>query len=359
MKSHNLWLTTMALLVILFSSCADKHSQTDQEEVRYVKSASVLPANDNNTVILNGVVKELRQVTLSFKVGGPVQTLLVDAGDYINKGEIIAQIDKRDYRIQVQATKAQYTQAKAEYERYQELYQRKRLPENTLDKLKAGYLMAKSQYEAAENALIDTDLKAPFSGYINKKLIENFETVGPGSPIVELLDFTDLEVVVSIPEGQINQMGEVKEITCDIRNANQFNIPAKVKSLSKKSGNDRMFEAKILLQADDFKSNIKPGMVAKVKVTKEQLNGDGLLVPVESVFSNNQEKYVWIIQANNMQVTKQKVSVLKVHGNGLIEINSKLKAGDKIVTAGVHTLIEGQTVKVLPKKSTTNIGGLL
>lgn len=120
-----------------------------------------------------------------------------------------------------------------------------------------------------------------------------------------------------------------------------------------------MFEAKILLQADDFKSNIKPGMVAKVKVTKEQLNGDGLLVPVESVFSNNQEKYVWIIQANNMQVTKQKVSVLKVHGNGLIEINSKLKAGDKIVTAGVHTLIEGQTVKVLPKKSTTNIGGLL
>lgn len=359
MKSQNLWLTTLILLVVVFSSCSDKQVQSNEDEARYVKSATVLPTSDNNTIIYNGVVKELRQVTLSFKVGGPVQTLLVGAGDYVKKGDIIAQIDKRDYRIQEQATKAQYTQAKAEYERYQELYQRKRLPENTLDKLKAGYLMAKSQYEAAKNALLDTDLKAPFSGYINKKLIENFETVGPGTPIVELLDFTDLEVVVSIPEGQINQMGKVKNITCDIRNANQFNIAAEVKSLSKKSGSDRMFEAKLLLKADEFKSSIKPGMVAKVKVTKEQQNGEGLLVPVEAVFSSNQEKYVWIIQSKNMQVTKQKVSVLKVHGNGLIEINSNIKAGENIVTAGVHSLIEGQKVKILPKKSETNIGGLL
>ena len=357
MKSKSLWLSILLTTAVVFTSCSDKTTSSKEEKVRYVKSTEVLPAQGNSKLIYNGVVKELRQVTLSFKVGGPVQELLVDAGDYVQKGQTLARIDKRDYKIQVQATEAQFKQTKAEYERYKELYQRKKLPENTLDKLEAGYLMAKSQYEAAVNSLNDTDLKAPFSGYINKKMIENYQTVGAGQPIVELLDFSNLEVVVSIPEGQINEMNEVTRITCDIKNANQKDIPAKVKSLSKKTGSDHMFEAKILLEGDKL-DQIKPGMVAKVNVIKMEDAQSGLLVPVESVFSQAGKKYIWIID-QNMSVKKHEVTVSKVHGNGLIELKNHIKVGQKIVTAGVHTLVEGQTVKVLPKKSETNIGGLL
>ena len=298
MKSKNLWLSILLTTAVVFTSCGDKCSTQEEAKVRYVKSAVALPASGNSKLVYNGVVKENRQVTMSFKVGGPVEALLVDAGDYVQKGQILARIDKRDYKIQVQATEAQYKQTKGEYERYKELYQRKKLPENTLDKLEAGYLMAKSQYEAAKNALADTDLKAPFSGYINKKMIENFQTVGAGQPIVELLDFSNLEVVVSIPEGQINEMNEVATITCDIKNAGLSAIPAKVKTLSKKTGSDRMFEAKILLKGDNL-DNVKPGMVAKVNVVKLLEGGNGLLVPIESVFAEAGKKYVWIISQNS------------------------------------------------------------
>ncbi len=348
----------LVLIAVVFTSCGDKCATQEAEQVRYVKSSEVLPANGNSKLIYNGVVKENRQVTLSFKVGGPVQELLVDAGDYVQKGQVLARIDKRDYNVQVQATEARYTQAKAEYERYLELYERKKLPENTLDQLKAGYLMAKSQYEAATNALTDTDLRAPFAGYVNQKLIENFETVGAGQPVVELLDFSDLEVVVSIPEGQINAMNEISKITCDIKNANQFNIPAKVKTLSKKTGDDRMFEAKILLQGNDLNKGIKPGMVAKVNVLKFEEGENGMLVPIESVFAEAGKKHVWIISEDST-VEKHEVFASKVRENGLIEIKNHIKAGQQVVTAGVHSLIEGQKVKVLPKQSETNIGGLL
>ncbi len=358
MKSTSLWLSMMVLIAILFTSCGGECTETNDEQVRYVKSTEVLPAQENAKLIYNGVVKESRQVTLSFKVGGPVQELLVDAGDYVKKGQVLARIDKRDYKIQIQAAEAQYIQTKGEYERYQELYKRKKLPKNTLDKLKAGYLMAKSQFEAAQNALNDTDLKAPFSGYVDKKLIENFETVGPGKPVIELLDFADLEVVVSIPEGQINELNEVSKISCDIRNANQFNIPAKIKSVSKKSGKDRMFEAKIILENENLSENVKPGMVAKVNVLMSKEGESGFLVPVESVFASAQKKYIWLI-GQNMKIKKQEVSASKIHGNGLIEIKANIKVGEKVVTAGVHSIVEGQIVKILPKTSKTNIGGLL
>ena len=358
MKKISFYIPAMVLAIGLLSSCGDNTTEKT-ESIRYVKATEVLPSQGNDVLIYNGVVKERRDVTLSFKVGGPVNELLVDVGDYVNKGQAIAKIDKRDYKIQLQAREAQYTQAKGEYERYQELYKRKKLPENTLDKLKAGYLMAKSQYEAAVNALEDTELKAPFSGYVNKKFIENFETVGPGVPIIQLLDFSDLEVAVSIPENNINEMSDVYKITCDIRNANKSGIPATVKSISKKTGSDRMFEAKILLEDNDIKHKIKPGMVAKVKVQKNNSDNNNLLVPIESVFSNGQKKYVWLIDNNSHKVKKREVNVSEIQGNGLVEISATINIGDIVVTAGIHSLVENQEVKVLPKKSETNIGGLL
>jgi RND family efflux transporter MFP subunit len=356
MKRVNFLIPVFLLVLGLLTSCGSTEPK-EKEVVRYVKTAEVLPVSGNSTLIYNGVVKENRQVTLSFKVAGPIVELTVDAGDYVNKGQVLARIDKRDYNVNVQASEARYTQSKAEYERYKELYERKKLPENTLEKLKAGYLMAKSQYEAAVNALEDTDLKAPFAGYVNKKMIENFQTVGAGQPIIELLDFSDLEVVVSIPEGQINEMNEVAKITCDIKNANQFAIPGIVKSLSKKTGSDHMFEAKILLKGENLKQ-VKPGMVAKVNVLKDELDNSGLLVPVEAVFSQSEKKYIWVVD-QDMTVQKHEVTVIKIQQNGLIELKNHVQVGSKVVIAGVHSLVEGQKVQILPEISETNIGGLL
>ncbi len=358
MKSKKLWLSLLMLVSVLITSCSEKSANSQEEPVRFVKSAEVISYTGDIESIYNGEVKERSQVTLSFKVGGPVTKLLVDVGDYVEKGQVLVQIDKRDYSVQVNAAEAQYKQAKAEYERYQKLYERKKLPENTLDRLKAGYLMAKSQYDAALNALADTDLKAPFSGYVNQKLIENFETVGPGQPIVELLDLKDLEVVFNVPENHIASINKDVLIRCDIKTANRLNLPSKIKTISKKSGEDRLFEVKVILEGE-VNNTIKPGMVAKVKVVQKGDIEEGLMVPVESVFSEGGKNSVWVVNKNNKKVTKRNVQVKKICGEGYLHIISDIKAGDVVVTAGVHSLIENQEVKLLPKKSKTNNGGLL
>ncbi len=352
-----IWMPVVMIMAMIFYSCSEQSEQKKQT-ARYVKTFTVHPGSAIKETVFNGVVNEQREVTLSFKVAGPVNQLLVDDGDYVEKGQVIARIDKRDYKVNLDVATAQYNQAKSEYERYQELYDRDKLPANTLDKIKAGYLMAKSQYENAKNALEDTDLKAPFSGYIHQKLIENFETVSAGRPIVKLIDVSSLDVTISVPEAMVNQMEKVNKITCDIKNAHQENIPASIKTISKKSGLDRLFEVKINITPNN-RTTVKPGMVAVVNVQYQPKGDSNTQVPVEAVFAQGSKSYVWVVDKNTNEVSKQEVSVGKLLGSGMIEIVSGITTGNVVVTAGVHSLVENQQVKLMPKKSATNIGELL
>ncbi len=352
-----IWMPVVMIMAMIFYSCSEQAEQTS-EKARYVKTFTVHSGSDIQETVFNGVVNEQREVTLSFKVAGPVNQLLVDDGDYVEKGQVIARIDKRDYKVNLDVATAQYNQAKSEYERYQELYNRKKLPANTLDKVKAGYLMAKSQYENAQNALADTDLKAPFSGYIHQKLIENFETVSAGRPIVSLIDVSTLDITISVPEGMVNEMEKVQKIACDIKNANQDNIPGTIKTVSKKSGPDRLFEVKINITPED-RSTVKPGMVALVNVQYTEKGDAHTQIPVEAVFGQGNESYVWVVNTDSNTVSKQLVNIGELKGSGMIEVISGIQAGSKVVTAGVHSLENNQQVKLMPKKSATNIGELL
>ncbi|WP_282038496.1 efflux RND transporter periplasmic adaptor subunit [Saccharicrinis aurantiacus] len=351
------FIAVQAILVLGFSACSNTND-AKVKKARYVKSYKVLPSSGNKTIVYNGVVSENREVALPFKVGGPVTQLLVDDGEYVERGQTIASIDKRDYKINVQTAKAQFEQIEAEYDRYQKLYNQDKLPANTLDKVKSGYLMAKSQLEAAENALSDTDLRAPFSGYISEKLIENFETVAPGQPIVKLIDVSKLEVIISIPENQINEVEKLENITCDIKNANRFNVPASVKSISKKSGPDRMFEVRLILNDIDG-TLVKSGMVAKVSVNFFPKSSNGISVPIEAIFAEGTKSYVWSVNKVNMKVAKKEVVVGDLVGSGFVTIKEGVTINDVVVTAGVYSLQENQEVKILPNKSASNVGGLL
>ncbi len=77
---------------------------------------------------------------MSFRVGGPLISFNVKSGDFVRKGQVIAAIDKRDYQLQVQSTKAQFQQLRGEYERYKELYGKDKIPANSYEKIESGYL---------------------------------------------------------------------------------------------------------------------------------------------------------------------------------------------------------------------------
>ena len=159
-----------SLLGLILLMCACGSSKTKQERGKTTVQADTVKSYQGElSIIYPGKIKAASEVKLSFRVAGPIRAVLPEVGAFVKKGELIAEIDPRDYEIQLSATEAEYNQVKEEAGRVIELYNRGSVPVNDYDKAVAGVKQITAKYDAHKNALADTRLTAPFDGYIQKK----------------------------------------------------------------------------------------------------------------------------------------------------------------------------------------------
>ncbi len=353
--SRILYCVAMVSLIFLFGC---KEESTNNEEVaKLVKIERISDQQSVDYLSFNGKVKEKSLTNLSFRVGGPLVSVNVKAGDYVNAGDIIAQIDKRDYQIQLDNAKAQYKQIEGEYERYKELYANDKIPANTYEKIESGYKMAKAGYENALNQLNDTELKAPISGFIHQKMAENYTTVGPGQPIVSIVDISQFEIIINVPENQVVEVKSCQENYLSVKNANVYEAPIKLLSVNEKTGKDGLYEVRFVLD-NNGKLNLYPGMTAEVKIICKD-DESAINITSNAVFMQNDDTYVWLYSSSSQQIKRQEVTIASLQPEGKLRVIKGLSNGDFIVTAGVHSLVDGQKVKPIEKSSATNVGGLL
>ncbi len=357
MKVRNIKLV-LYVMVIALSGCKNSGEKLPQAKtIKYVKVETIGEKNTLAQTSFNGKIKEKTLTSLSFRVGGPLTKLNVKQGDFVRAGQVIAEIDQRDYELQLETTKAQFTQLESEYKRYKTLVEQDKIPANTYEKIESGYLMAKTSYENAQNQLKDTKLKAPFSGYIYEKDVENFQTVGAGTTIVSLIDNSKLEAIISVPESQLQMVKENNGGLLTVENAGVCDLPVKLFSVSEKTMQDGLYEVKFSFD-NNKGTHIAPGMTAEVAIVKES-KSDKISIPNSAIFHQGKNTFVWIYSPSTQKITKRSVAVSLDGKKGNMAVLSGLKAGEKIVTAGVHYLVEGQEVKPIKKQSGTNVGGLL
>ncbi|MDW7693369.1 efflux RND transporter periplasmic adaptor subunit [Flammeovirgaceae bacterium SG7u.111] len=347
----------LLLISLAIVSCSDSKKEEAKESVKFVKVEKVRGGSQGGKMVFNGKIKEKSLTSLSFRVGGPLVKLNVKEGDFVRKGQTIAQIDKRDYLLNIQSTKAQYEQLTGEYERYKELFNKKKIPANSYEKIESGYLMAKTAYENATNKLVDTELKAPVSGYIYERFTENHQTVAPGMPIVSIIDLSDIEVVVSVAENQLLAVKNSEESFLTVKNAKVEKLPISLLSIGEKTKKDGLFEVKYSLKKSEDLP-IFPGMSAEVTMFSKG-STEALSVPSGALFTQDGKNCVWVYDAEAKKVVRREVNVKRIASEGKIELISGLKVGEEIVTAGVYSLQNNQSVLPIEKPSETNIGGIL
>jgi RND family efflux transporter, MFP subunit len=336
----------LSLLVgslLILSSCSEE-KQTEASP-RSVKVQHVASASKVESYSFSGQIHEKNEINLAFKVGGQLEKLLVNEGDYVAKGQLIAEVDSRDYLVRLDAAKAQYMQAKSEYERYQQLYDRKKLPVNTLDKLKAAYLATKSNYDAAQNAVNDTQLKAPFSGYVFQRTVANYDNIALGQTIVTVIDVSSLEVRFNISGNLLRAVQHADSIRCDFSVEGFNNVPAKLLAINQKANTTDQYEVRAQLQARSL--HLKPGMTAKIRITDQLDDAHPMTVPVGAVFYDANQPRVWTVDQRNMKVKSTPVKLGSLRENGQIEVLNGISDKEPVVIAGVNSLVENQEVKIL------------
>ena len=360
----------MVLAAVLLLSCGRRgEEEPEPEVVRPAKLFRVSSAVEENLRELPGRVRASRRADLAFQVSGPLTAFPVEEGDPVKRGAVVARILPRDFKTALATAKANELEAMHQYNRYKDLYIKKQVSKADFDRAKREYDVAKSDVTNAENALKDTYLRAPFTGVIARRYVENFQEVRAKDPIVSLQDVSELEIVVDVPETLMARVRNKSKgaVVAEVEFSAMAGVKHDVtlKEFSTEADDQTQTYRVVLALPAPKGANILPGMTAKVvgksqsaeeetedngsEEAVEGLKGikvkQGFLVPVNSVFADEAgREFVWVVDSGSMTVEMREVKVGSVSGSSIIVLEG-LEAGETIVSAGVNYLQSGMKIR--------------
>ena len=345
----------LAAIAVMFASCGGQQPNMGDNEyaVRTIETQ-----NAELQTTYPGRIKAASDVDLSFRVAGPLVRMPVDIGGFVKKGDLVAEIDPRDYALQLSATEAEYKQVKAEAERVIELYRRKSVPVNDYDKAVSGLQQITAKYSAHKNALHDTRLVAPFDGYIQKRYFEPGETVAAGLPVVSLINTQSFEVEINIPASDYVRQQLFRNFSCEADVYPGKTFPLEVIDVARKANLNQLYQVRLRLMPEAG-YDLAAGMSVNVTIEYAE-DGQALMeLPLSALMEQDGQAAVWVFVPESKTVTCRKVGVKEILKDGRVVVESGVAPGEIVVTAGVHKLKEGTKVDLLKPVSRTNIGGLL
>ena len=328
------------------------------EIAQLVKTTEVQKYDGECSTTYPGKIKAASDVQLAFRVAGPILRFNVEVGEYVKRGDVLAEIDPRDYKLQYEATKAEYTQVTDESNRIIELYQRKSVPVNDYDKAVAAKQRIAALYHANLNALNDTKLKAPFDGYIQKKFFGAHEIVNTGTPVLSMINNDYYEVNIDIPSSDFIRRESFKEFYCEADVFPGEKIPLELLDVTQQANYNQLFRIRFRMKPEE-KLNLAAGMSVSVTIRFAPGQEGLAVVPISSLFQKEDQSYVWVYDAEQETVKMNPVKVVELNKDGQVIVEADLSAGTKIIAAGVNGLKEGQKVRLLPPVSSSNVGKLL
>jgi RND family efflux transporter MFP subunit len=268
--------------------------------------------------------------------------MLVNEGQAVAKGQLIAEMDDTQARNLLSGAEAQMAQANDALERYKMLHDAGSLPEVQWVDIQSKVAQAKSQLEVAKKNLADCRLVAPVSGIVGKRLVGAGETAMPSQAVVSILDISTVKVKVAIPEAEISGISANTSSTIKVEAINSTFSGGKIEKGVQADALTHTYDIRINVANGERK--LLPGMVASVLFAATQSQHTGqLAVPVTAVQRKaDGSLFVWTV-SNDSTAHRTAVTTGETAGNRII-ITNGISDGNRIVTEGYQKLSEGSKV---------------
>ena len=368
---HGKWRTVIGgtlvvtLVAISLTACEEEVVASREKPIRPVVSMVIGDTERMRTDTYPGRAKAIREVNIGFEVSGKVLERRIDVGDVVKKGDLLAVVEPERYIAEVKRYEgekavlaATLANAATILKRQNFLFKKGHVAQAHVDNavmavraVKAKMRAIQAAIDGANVTLSYTHLKAPFAGTIAQVFVENFQNVVAKQPVLRLIDTSRIEMVVSVPEGLIGLAPYVKQITVRFSSLPGVDVPAKIKEVSNEASlTTRTYPVTIVMEQPEG-AEIRSGMAGEA-TAKVELPGDwakkGIEVPIAAVFAPDksapEKAYVWVVDGSSATVAQRSVEIASVSSRGLRIVG--VEAGERIVTAGVSYLTEGQKVRI-------------
>lgn len=330
----------MLLSVILVSSCTSKKEQNEKAPTRVTTEIVSTALNASGQTYV-GIIEECEATAVSFTSMGVVKRMLVNEGQAVAKGQLIAEMDDTQARNLLNGAEAQMNQANDALERYKMLHDNGSLPEVQWVEIQSKVAQAKSQLEVAKKNLADCRLVAPVSGIVGKRLVNAGETAMPSQAVVNILDISTVKVKVAVPEAEISGIGANTSSIIKVEAVNGSFKGARIEKGVQADALTHTYDIRIHVANGERK--LLPGMVASVQFGNIEKPTKELSLPVTAVQRKaDGSLFVWMV-ANDSTAHRATVHTGETMGNRIV-ITDGITEGGRIVTEGYQKLSENTKV---------------
>lgn len=333
-------------------SCGEQ-SNTSKEQIRPVKAMLIGNGKAFNNRSFPGKARATQEVNLSFNENGSLIELPINIGDKVKKGALLAKLDPREFEAKLKAATAEMTRDQHNFLRAKELVKKGHISKSDYDLLEAKFSVSQSNLDLASKAMTDSVLKAPFDGQIADLYVKNYQTVAKQQVIARLLDSSQIEMVIQIPESAISYIPQAIDITVQFDAFPKYLITARIKEVSNEASPDTRTYPVTLIMQQPQDIQILPGMAGKArgKIAAQGSPQENITIPLSALITQKEDNksYVWIVDPKTHQVHQQAVTLGELTSNG-VSISEGLDVNLWVVTAGANSLKEGQKVSILNQK---------
>lgn len=317
-------------------------------------------ANELPPASYAGLARAADVVNVAFRVSGTISRVVVSEGDRVEKGQLLALMDDRDYSVQLAATKAEYEQVKADAERVMAMYEDGSTTAQLYDKARYGLQQMEQKLRNHTNQLQDTRLLAPVSGYVKRRLREGGEAAVAGLPIVQLSSSDRLEIEIDMPAKDFLSLDDYSGFYCTFNVSGTERFPLKVVRTSREANANQLYSVSLQFSEGGTPKGILPGMSAMVYgIRVETDKRPDIIIPATSLVGSDDSTCVFVLDEKAGVVRSRRVRVEFINPDGTVTVSDGLKVGEKVVRTGAHSLSDGQQVEVMQEASKSNVGGMI
>lgn len=389
----------LILLISLFWACSGSHvepqaaARTDGEPntVLDVEFAPAREVRREREIITTGSLSAVETVTVSSEVEGRIEKINYDIGDFVRRGSILLELDKRELQLQrerasasleealarvgashpsqlprveelseVRQAQALLEDAERKLQRADELLKKGVISQAQVDETRTNRDVAASRRQnalengrnrlasiknlqaalaLAEKDLSDTQVRSPLSGYVDKRLVSEGEYVRENAPVFTLVQSQTLKLLVEVPEREATAVRRGGNIRVEVDAFPNREFQARIQRISPTvDQKSRTFQ--IEARVENPNNLLKPGFFARCRI----LAGERpmVLVPNQALFMLAGVKKVFVKHGDQV---KERLVETGLEEEGAIEIRSGVKAGEEVAVTQLADLSDGQRVK--------------
>lgn len=351
-------LIVLAISAALALQGCEKPQVEKRQVVQPVVVVPVALAAAAPQLIFPAVAAAADKSSLSFRIQGEIIKITVRPGDFVKKGQLLAQLEPTDYQLEVDDAQAKYNVIDSQYRRSAKLVDNGYLAQSQFDELKAQRRIARARLSLAKLSLGFAQLTAPFDGVISRLAAEQFENVQVGQPVMNMHRTDMVDIHIQAPDMFYSQRTAVdvegSGPGARILLADGTEYKAYLKEFTTEPDPESGSFMVILTMPMPDDRFILDGMAVEVRADAQKLNiykKDEAVIPLEAIFNEDgdsldlENKFVWVVSADKT-VSKRHIATNKVVPEG-VRLQSGLEEGELIVIAGGNRLRDGQQVKLV------------